>query len=180
MSVPLLTDSAIALLCEAAEACCFRTENSVVGKRDAIVRQDYSSCAEFPDDSIFIKCMNDLQRCLDDAFSRLEHYPFSTRQQFNSAVLQRYYPGKLGITPHRDSLRAIHLICLFNLSGKAKFCCCSDRQGNNAIELDTTPGHVIFMRGTGFLNSEERPFHFLTNIQETRYSLGLRQRILKS
>ncbi|WP_088892472.1 hypothetical protein [Leptolyngbya ohadii] len=107
----------------------------------------------------------------------MDDYPFSTPLQFTELVIQRYLPGQLGITPHRDSLRAINLIALVNLSGQAKFYRCDDRQGTHAVPLDTTPGNVIFLRAPGFLNASVRPFHFVMDIRSTRYSLGLRQRI---
>jgi hypothetical protein len=114
---------------------------------------------------------------MDQACNGLDDYPFSTRLQFTELVLQRYEPGQLGISPHRDSLRAMNLIALVNLGGQAEFYRCDDRQGTNAVLLDTSPGNVIFLRAPGFLNTSVRPFHFLTNIRSTRYSLGLRQRI---
>jgi hypothetical protein len=117
------------------------------------------------------------QALLDEQFSRLDAYPFSSKLQFNELVLQRYLPGQLGISPHRDSLKAVNLIALVNLSGQAAFYRCDDRQGTNPVELDTTPGTAIFLRAPGFLDAAVRPFHFLTNIRSTRYSLGFRQRV---
>ncbi|QYO63862.1 hypothetical protein [Leptolyngbya sp. 7M] len=83
--------------------------------------------------------------------------------QFTELVLQRYTPGQLGITPHRDSLEAINLIALVNLSGEAEFYRGDDRQGTDAVRLNPTPGNVIFLRAPGFLHIlhiSVRPFIF--------------------
>lgn len=140
-----------------------------------MVKTEYSACSQFLEDGLCVEFWQAFQALLDEAFNPIVPYPFSTKLRFNTMVLQRYTPGQLGITPHRDSLRAINLIALVNLGGQAEFYRCDDRQGNNAVQLDTTPGNVIFLRAPGFLNTQVRPFHFLTNIRSIRYSLGLRQ-----
>jgi len=104
-------------------------------------------------------------------------YPFETALDFNSMVLQRYEEGSIGITPHRDGLSFINLVCVFAIGGKGSFYVCSDRSGKDSIEIDASPGNVIFMRAPGLLGSEdERPFHYVAGIRETRYTFGLRQK----
>lgn len=177
VSVPLLTESARQALYQEAEGFHYEPEVETIGTGDRIVRTEYSACNQFPPLGLYADFRQAFQTLIDEACDRLDVYPFSTPLQFNEMVLQRYLPGQLGITPHRDSLRAINLIALVNLSGQADFYRCDDRQGTNAIPLDTTPGNVMFLRAPGFYNTAVRPFHFLTNIRSTRYSLGLRQRI---
>lgn len=177
MSIPLLTKSARQALQQEAEGFHYEPEVETIGAGDRIVRTEYSACNQFPEVGLYPEFKQTFQTLLDQACDRLDDYPFSTPLQFTELVLQRYLPGQLGITPHRDSLRAINLIALVNLSGQAEFYRCDDRQGTNAVSLDTTPGNVIFLRAPGFLNTSVRPFHFLTNIRSTRYSLGLRQRV---
>ncbi|QYO63081.1 hypothetical protein [Leptolyngbya sp. 7M] len=173
----MLTESARQALQQAAEGFDYEPEVKTIGTGDRIVRTDYSACNQFPEVGLYPEFKQAFQSLMDQACARLDDYPFSTPLQFTELVLQRYAPGQLGITPHRDSLRAINLIALVNLSGQAEFYRCDDRQGTNAVLLDTNPGHVIFLRAPGFLNTSVRPFHFLTNIRSIRYSLGLRQRI---
>ncbi|GAB4376329.1 MAG: hypothetical protein Kow00121_23210 [Elainellaceae cyanobacterium] len=177
ISAPLLTQSAQQALLQEAESCCYQPEVKTIGTVDRLVRTEYSACNQFSETSLFLEFQQAFQVLMDEACDRLEVYPFSTRLQFNELVLQRYLPGQLGITPHRDSLRAINLIALVNLGGQAELYRCSDRQGANAVQLDTTPGNVIFLRAPGFLNATDRPFHLLTNIRSPRYSLGLRQQV---
>lgn len=177
ISVPLLTESARKILHREAEGFCYEPEVKTVGTADRIVNMEYSACTQFSEDGLYAEFKQAFQAWIDEACDRLASNPFTTRLEFNQLVLQRYLPGQLGITPHRDSLRAINLIALVNLSGQADFYRCDDRQGTNAVPLDTTPGNIIFLRAPGFLNATVRPFHFLTNIRSTRYSLGLRQRI---
>ncbi len=103
---------------------------------------------------------------------------FETPLSFNSMVLQRYEKGSLGITPHKDGLSYINLISIFVIGGRGRFYLCSDRSGAGAIEIDASPGNVILMRAPGLMGtgSKERPFHYVTDIEETRYTFGLRQK----
>jgi len=173
----LLTESARQALLAEAESYCYEPEVGTVGKGNRIVSMEYSVFNQFSEDGLYAEFQQAFQALLDQAFNCLDTDPFSTKLQFNDLVLQRYLPGQLGITPHRDSLWAINLIALVNLAGQAEFYRCDDRLGTNAVQLDTTPGNVIFLRAPGFLNAQVRPFHFLTGIRSTRYSLGLRQRV---
>lgn len=177
ISVPLLAESVRLQLQQEAERYRYRSETRVVGEGDRRVWQDYSSCETVPPASRFMELAAAFQALLDQTFAPCRPYPFSTPLKFNSWVLQRYQPGQLGITPHRDSLRAINLVCIFNLSGEGQFYLCQDRSGREAQAIDTTPGHVILMRAPSFLGSSLRPFHYVANFQSTRYSFGLRQRI---
>jgi hypothetical protein len=176
-SVPLLAESARRFLVSAAESCHYQPEVKTVGMADRMVQTEYDACDRVLEVPLFEEFRQAFQALLDESLQNCDPYPFSSKLEFNSLVLQRYEPGQLGITPHRDSLRAVNLIALVNLNGSAEFYCCDDRQGTNAVQLDTTPGNVIFLRAPGFLKAQVRPFHFLTNIRSTRYSLGLRQKV---
>jgi hypothetical protein len=180
ISVPLLQEAARLELLQEAKSYCYVEQTGVVGKGDRIVKQEYSSFEAFPERSLYRSLMTEFQALMDEALLATAHYPFTIPLQFNGMVLQRYEPGQLGLTPHRDSYSAINLVCIFNIDGQGKFYQCADRKGTNSVEIDTTPGNVIFLRAPGFLESDERPFHYLTNIGSTRYSFGLRQRISRS
>ena len=91
--------------------------------------------------------------------------------------LARYETGSLGITPHRDGFKYKNLIGIFMIGGRGRFYVCSDRAGNDAREIDASPGNVILMKAPGFLGRKERPFHYVTDIQGTRYIFGLRQSV---
>jgi hypothetical protein len=109
--------------------------------------------------------------------AELETYPFETALNFNSMVLQRYEEGSLGITPHKDGLSYINLVCVFVIGGRGRFYVCSDRSGRDAKEVAASPGNVILMRAPGLFGAEDnRPFHYVTEIEETRYTFGLRQK----
>ncbi len=62
------------------------------------------------------------------------------------------------------------------LAGRGRFFVCEDRTGRGAREVEAAPGMAIFMRGPGFHGSQDRPFHYVSEISETRYTFGLRQR----
>jgi hypothetical protein len=177
VSLPLLQESARQALHQEAEQSTFRPEVKILGSGDRIVQTEYAACETFPQTSLYLDLTESFQALLHESIAQAGLHLFDLPLQFNSKVLQRYEPGQLGITPHRDSLKAINLICLFNISGQARFCCCADRSGTGSIAIDTTPGHVIFLRAPGFLGSSDRPFHYVSEIQSKRYSFGLRQRI---
>ena len=174
-SVPILSEAGrLALLAEA-EAYSYRPSEEVVGSGDRIVRQQMGSFEDFGAESRYHLLTHEFQAMLDHMLAHMPAYPFETRLDFNSMVLQQYPQGSLGITPHKDGLRYINLICVFNIGGRGRFFICADRAGNDAREIDASPGNVIFMRAPGLFGSRERPFHYVTGIQETRYTFGLRQ-----
>ncbi len=176
IAVPLLQEPARLALLREASSYTYSLENGVVGTGDRIVRQQYSSFEAFPESSLYVRLKQEFQALMSEQLANVDTYPFAAPLSFNSMVLHKYEPGELGITPHRDGLSAINLVCIFNIAGRGQFCLCEDRQGKNPQEIETIPGNVIFLRAPGFLGSQERPFHYVTNIQATRYSFGLRQR----
>jgi hypothetical protein len=92
-------------------------------------------------------------------------------------VLQRYEENSIGITPHKDGLRFVNLVCVFVIGGQGRFYVCSDRFRRDAREIDASPGNVILMRAPGLFSSENnRPFHYVTDIRERRYTFGPRQK----
>ena len=169
-------DFRVALLKEARDYT-YEPEDEIVGSGGRVVRQQLSSFEDFPKDSSYILLKNSFQDLLEERLARLGTYPFEMALGFNSMVLQRYEEGSIGITPHRDGLSYINLVCVFVIGGQGSFYVCSDRSGNDSIEIDASPGNVIFMRAPGFLGSEDnRPFHYVTDIREPRYTFGLRQK----
>jgi hypothetical protein len=176
-SIKLLDeDIRVALLKEARDYT-YEPEDEIVGSGGRVVRQQLSSFEDFPKDSDYILLKNSFQDLLEERLARLGTYPFEMALGFNSMVLQRYEEGSIGITPHRDGLSYINLVCVFVIGGQGSFYVCSDRSGNDSIEIDASPGNVIFMRAPGFLGSEDnRPFHYVTDIREPRYTFGLRQK----
>ncbi len=174
-SVKLLTDEFRMALRQEAEGYVYEAEDEVVGSGDSTVHQQISSFSNFVDESNYYLLRNAFQALLDAAFAKLDVYPFATRLNLNALVLQKYGQGSLGITPHRDQLRYINLVCVFMIAGQGRFCLCADRSGNNADAIDATPGKVIFMRAPGLLGASKRPFHYVTDIQAPRYTFGLRQ-----
>lgn len=176
-SVRLLDEDFRVALLKEAQDYTYEPEDEIVGSGGRVVRQQLSSFEDFSEDSDYILLKNSFQDLLEERLARLETYPFEMALGFNSMVLQRYEEGSIGITPHRDGLSYINLVCVFVIGGQGSFYVCSDRSGNDSIEIDASPGNVIFMRAPGFLGSEDnRPFHYVTDIREPRYTFGLRQK----
>lgn len=176
-SVRILREGVRLSLLQEAESYTYKKEEEVVGSGNRIVRQQMASFNSFSEQSDYVRLKKSFQTLLDDLLADIEIYPFEKLLHFNSIVLQKYESGSIGITPHRDSLRYINLVCIFNIGGWGRFYICSDRSGNDTREIDASPGNVILMRAPGFLCSEDRPFHYVTDIHEIRYTFGLRQRI---
>ena len=169
-------DFRVALLREA-QAYNYEPEDEIVGSGDRVVRQQVSSFEDFHEDSGYILLKNSFQDLLEQRLAQLGTYPFEMALSFNSMVLQRYEEGAIGITPHKDGLSYINLVCVFVIGGQGSFYVCSDRSGKDSIEIDASPGNVILMRAPGFLGSEDlRPFHYVTDVRESRYTFGLRQK----
>ena len=168
-------DFRISLLKEA-ESYTHKPEDEIVGSGDRVVRQQMASFNNFSDESKYILLYKSFQALLDEGLAGLEVYPFETHLSFNSIVLQKYEKVSIGITPHRDGLKYINLVCSFNIGGRGRFYICSDRSGRNSRVIDVSPGNVVFIRAPGFPGSKDRPFHYVTDIRETRYTFGLRQK----
>jgi hypothetical protein len=176
-SVRLLEENFRLALLKEAQDYDYEPEDEVVGSGDRVVRQQVSSFDGLPEDSGYVLLKNSFQDLLERSLEKLEAYPFETALNFNSMVLQRYKEGSLGITPHKDGLSYINLVCVFMIGGRGRFYVCSDRSGRDAKEVDASPGNVILMRAPGLFGAEDnRPFHYVTEIEETRYTFGLRQK----
>jgi hypothetical protein len=176
-SIRLLEENFRVALLEEAEDYDYQPEDEIVGSGDSMVRQQVSSFDVFPDHSGYVLLKESFQDLLEQRMAQLEAYPLETSLSFNSMVLQRYEEGSLGITPHRDGLSYVNLVCVFIIGGRGRFYVCSDRSGRDAKEIDASPGNVIFMRAPGLFEAEDnRPFHYVSHIEEPRYTFGLRQK----
>jgi dihydroneopterin aldolase len=173
VSIPILNESYRKALLEEAETYQFEKQPEIVGP--AKVREQLSSTYEFRPGSLFFRLRDDFQNIIEHKLTGM-NYPFRVPLNLNEMSLQLYEEGSIGITPHMDGMSQINLICVFVLTGHAKFALCKDREGTEPKYLDTTPGNVIIMRAPGFMDSDFRPFHFLTDVSERRIVFGLRQK----
>lgn len=175
-SVRILNEDFRMALLKEAEGCTYNPEEEIVGSKDRIVRQQMGSFNNFSDRSNYILLKNSFQAWFDGCVAELDNYPFETPLSFNSMVLQRYEKGSLGITPHRDGLSYINLVCVFRIGGRGRFFLCSDSSGRDVRQINAPLGNVVLIRAPGFFGSKDRPVHYVTDIQETRYTFGLRQK----
>ncbi len=175
LSLPLLTDAFRDELLAEARGAAFRPARESIGEGDKIVYQRMEVCDEFPQDSGFFVLRDDFQALWNASFRQGREYPFESPVLFNDLMLQRYSPGEVGITPHRDRSAYRNVICLFVLAGRGRFGVCADRSGSNAREISNEPGDLILTRAPGFMGASRRPFHFVRDIVEPRYVFGLRQ-----
>ncbi|MDH3474790.1 MAG: alpha-ketoglutarate-dependent dioxygenase AlkB [Rhodospirillales bacterium] len=174
VSLPLLGPEACATLVAAAEALSYRQARPVVGEGDRRVLQDFEICMNPAAETPFHGLAKALEGLIARGLARLDPPPLPTPPPLNDLVVQRYPVGSRGITPHRDHLRYRDLVALVNLAGRARFFICPDRSGREAREIPLPPGSVLLMRAPGFAGRSDRPFHMLSEVTETRISLGLR------
>ena len=137
------------------------------------VQQRFSVVESFPDESIFWEYARDLSAFLSGVFAREVGDPFV----FNELVVQRYEPGPLGISPHRDGPMFKKLIVVLVLEGSARFCVCDDNEGSNPREVPNEPGALVLVRGPGFLGENTQPIHFVDQISTPRTTFAMRYRV---
>jgi dihydroneopterin aldolase len=175
ISIPFLTDAYRETLLSEARSYEYVKQPEIVGA--AKVREELSSVQKIREGGLFASLKNDFEITLKRKLMEIGKNPFNPELSFNEMSLQKYEVGSIGITPHVDGLSCKNLICIFILTGKAKFAFCDDRAGSNPRYLDTTPGNLILFRAPGFMNSDFRPFHFLSDVTEQRIVFGLRQNV---
>lgn len=175
-SVPFLNDNHRRLLLKEATGYTYIREQEIVGSGDRTVRQQVGSFEDFADSSEFIRVKSSFENLVSEGLATLPRYPFATPFRLDSMILNKYEAGSLGITPHRDLARYINLIGIIVIGGSGRFQVCPDRSGKDATEIRAPPGHAILMRASGFPGAIDRPFHCVSNIGESRYTLVLRQR----
>lgn len=176
-SVRILKDDFRIALLREAESYTYESVDEFVGSGQNIVQQQMSMFGDFPPQSKLLVLKNAFQALIDEKLSNVTPNPFDIPLQLNSMKILKYDKLSVGITAHRDRPQHINLICNFSLGGQGTFYVCADRSGKDAQEIDTSPGNVLIMRAPGFFNSYDRPYHFVSDIRETRYIFGLRQNI---
>ncbi|MDH3670555.1 MAG: hypothetical protein OES46_05255 [Gammaproteobacteria bacterium] len=175
-SVPFLNANLRASLLREAVGYSYKREAEIVGSGERTVRQQVGSFEDFTDSSEFIRLRTSFEGLVSSALATLAGYPFATPFRVDSMILNKYEAGSLGITPHRDRARYINLIGIVVIGGSGQFQICQDRSGSDATEIAAPPGHAILMRAPGFPGAGDRPFHCVSHIRESRYTLVLRQR----
>jgi hypothetical protein len=98
----------------------------------------------------------------------------------NEAAVQRYEPGLVGITPHRDGTRFRRLVAVITTRGEACFAIHPERDAPASTAWDVRPGDLVLIRGPGLAGSADgRPLHSVgppAPSSGTRWSIGLRMR----
>ena len=176
-SLPLLNEADQARLLAVCDRLPYRTATKTIGGPGREVHQDFELCADIADDSPLHDLARALDRWIHTALAIMADPPIGRDLRFNDLMVQRYYPGSRGITPHRDHITYRNIVALVTLSGRARFFICADRSGRDQREIAMTPGNLILMRAPGFADREDRPFHLLNGVTETRVGLGFRHEV---
>lgn len=174
VGLELLSEPACATLLAASADLPYRQARPVIGEGERAVRQEFEICMPVPPEGPFQAYAAALERLIALALAEMENAPLAAPPPLNDLVVQRYPPGSLGITAHRDHVRYRDLVAIVTLSGAARFFVSKDRSGADAREVAIPPRSLLLMRAPGFAGREDRPFHFLSDVTETRVCVGLR------
>lgn len=170
VSLPFLTQAERAPLLAEARGLPYRAARPVVGEGSRAVLQDFHLTEEAPPQG----ALAGFARALEARLRSLGRPWLEPGFALDDLMVQRYPAGSRGITPHRDHLRYRGLVALLTLAGRARLFLCADRSGSAPREIAINPGRLVLLRAPGFAGAEERPFHFLTEVAQERFSLGLR------
>ncbi len=90
-------------------------------------------------------------------------------------AVQRYQPGSIGITPHRDQRRYAQLVAVITVAGSAPFTLCHNREGDPIQTWQAAAGSLVLLRGPGLSGEDGRPMHLVGGPTGTpRTSIGIR------
>jgi hypothetical protein len=174
VSLPFLDADDCRRLTAASARLSYRPARPIIGEGDKAVYQDFTLSMEIAPQSLIARFAGALEARLAEALAGMRAPPLAAIPRLNDWIAQLYPVGSIGITPHRDHLRYRDLVLLITLTGQARLWVCRDRSGAGAQEVDIAPGRLVLMRAPGFADSQERPFHTLTEVTRRRYSLGIR------
>jgi hypothetical protein len=173
-AVPVLSLPARRALARSADTHAFRTARPVVGSGQRAVTQSFEIADDVPATGPLAEVGQELAARLNAVLAR-DDTPRCPAITFNDRVVQRYPPGDVGISPHKDHVRYVHLVVNLVLSGFGRFYICPERSFEGALEIAGSPGDALIMRAPGFAGSDHRPFHAIGDVPQGRLVLGLRQ-----
>ncbi len=172
VSIPILSqDFRTSLLAEAKKVS-LRSCRESIGTGPNVVYQRMLLQDNINPSGLFGLLVKEFQLLFNEAIQGLNL--FTDEVVFNDWILQKYELGEVGITPHRDRIDYRHVVCLFVLAGKGRYCVSEDRLRLNEQEIANLPGDVVMMPAPGYIGLQQRPFHYLEKITEERYVFGLR------
>ncbi len=178
VSVPFFTSEEISALCDMVDTLPMRKARDRVSHKGIVVHQDFDICFPAPKDGYLGIICQMLEDGMNTANSRLKIPVFAEPLELNDRAIQRYPKASKGIGVHRDGLRYRQIVIIITLAGESRFCLCDDRDGNGAVVLNDTPGHLVLLSAPGFANRDGdngRPLHFVDQVSGGRLSIGLRQ-----
>ena len=174
LAAPYLDEATRGTLADCCAELAFRDARPVLGAPGREVHQDLELTTDIPEDSPLLALAKRLQSDLRAILDRMEPPPLDYPFVINDFIVQRYTPGRRGITPHRDHARYRGLVAIVVLCGTGRFWVCGNREGVDRRDVPAPPGSLLLMRAPDFSGRTDRPFHALSDVTETRYSFGMR------
>lgn len=174
LSLPIIRGDLLLELADAAGDLYYRPARNVTGGEKSRVYQEFGYCDQVPEGHMIWLLGRWLENRIKAALTLLDEPPIESNFLINDVVCQKYLPGNLGITAHRDHIAYSQLIILVILNGQGRYFVCKNRQGDEEQEIKHEPGWAILMPGPGYAGRNDRPFHLVRDISKLRYSVGLR------
>lgn len=174
VSISLLNENACNILLQEAEKLEFRRCRDVIGDGEKAVTQDFSISLNFSKKSRLDEFAAAFERQLNKAFEIINPQPFPTPFHFNDRAMLIYEKDSTGISPHRDLVCFHGVVAILTLVGEADFYICDDRHKTNSRHFKASQGEMIIMRGVNYAGMDDRPFHYVENVNSRRVGFGLR------
>tara|TARA_B100000029_G_scaffold331733_1_gene324008 strand:+ start:2021 stop:2659 length:639 start_codon:yes stop_codon:yes gene_type:complete len=174
LSFPYLSVSTIVSLTNQVSKFRFRKAKPLAGNS---VTQDFDVCFPAPRIGKIDQLASSIENLFNQTLRSMYNPPIKC-PKFNDIAIQRYKPGSLGISPHKDHKKYISVIIIITLSGRSDLCICENRKGLNQLVVNDAPGNIVVLPASEFMtlnNNCIRPLHFVNNISDGRLSIGLRQ-----
>ena len=174
ISFPFLSNEKLVNLTNQMSKFRFRKARPIAGNS---VAQDFDICFPAPRIGKIDELATSIENLFNQTLMLMKNPPIKC-PKFNDIAIQRYKPGSLGISPHKDHKKYISVIIIITLSGRSDLCICDDRKGLNPLIVNDIPGNIVIFPASEFItlnNNCIRPLHFVNNITDGRLSIGLRQ-----
>ena len=174
ISFPFLSNEKLVNLTNQMSKFRFRKARPIAGNS---VAQDFDICFPAPRIGKIDELATSIENLFNQTLMLINNPPIKC-PKFNDIAIQRYKPGSLGISPHKDHKKYTSVIIIITLSGRSDLCICDDKKGLNPLIVNDIPGNIVILPASEFItlnNNCIRPLHFVNNITDGRLSIGLRQ-----
>ena len=175
IAIDCITKEACTELSDLADQLQYRDARPVTGPNKTPVFQDFELDYEVPREHPFWLIAEELQSVFRPLLkAQLPAAHGKDDFGLNDLIVQRYPPGCLGISPHRDHIEYRVVILILLLSGDGDFRIHPERDQSHGEIIDFKPGQLLMMGAPGIAPEFARPFHSVRNVGTVRRTIGMR------